>query len=66
MTPLARLLAERIVALGPLTVAEFMVESLLHPDHGYYATPRGYHKRAVNSKNAWSQTTPIAFALPDS
>lgn len=29
--------------------------------HDYYATPRGYHKRAVNSKNAWSQTTPIAF-----
>jgi hypothetical protein len=29
--------------------------------HDYYATPRGYHKRAVNSKNAWSQTTPISF-----
>lgn len=29
--------------------------------HDYYATPRGYHKRAVNSRNAWSQTTPISF-----
>ncbi|TNC74664.1 class I SAM-dependent methyltransferase [Rubellimicrobium roseum] len=38
MTPLARLLAERIAALGPLTVAEFMGECLLHPQHGYYAT----------------------------
>ncbi|RVG72540.1 alpha/beta hydrolase [Sinorhizobium meliloti] len=29
--------------------------------HDYYATLRGYHKRAVNSRNAWSQTTPISF-----
>lgn len=29
--------------------------------HDYYSTPRGYHKRAVNSRNAWSQTTPISF-----
>jgi uncharacterized protein len=29
--------------------------------HDYYATPRGYHPRAVNSGNAWSQTTPLAF-----
>lgn len=27
----------------------------------YYMTPRGYHKRAVNSGNAWTQTTPISF-----
>jgi SAM-dependent MidA family methyltransferase len=38
MTPLARLLAERIAAGGPLTLAEFMSECLLHPRHGYYAT----------------------------
>ncbi|EYD77597.1 Uncharacterized protein Rumeso_00763 [Rubellimicrobium mesophilum DSM 19309] len=38
MTPLARLLAQRIAATGPLTVADYMTESLLHPDHGYYAT----------------------------
>lgn len=29
--------------------------------HDYYMTPRGYHPRAVNSGNAWSQTTPISF-----
>ncbi|WP_049730986.1 alpha/beta hydrolase [Rhizobium ecuadorense] len=29
--------------------------------HDYYSTPRGYHKRAVNSGNAWSQTTPLSF-----
>jgi fermentation-respiration switch protein FrsA (DUF1100 family) len=23
--------------------------------------PRGYHKRAVNSGNAWTQTTPLSF-----
>lgn len=27
----------------------------------YYMTPRGYHKRAVNSGNAWTQTTPLSF-----
>jgi uncharacterized protein len=29
--------------------------------HDYYSTPRGYHKRAVNSGNSWSQTTPLSF-----
>ena len=24
-------------------------------------TPRGYHKRSVNSGNAWTQTTPLSF-----
>jgi fermentation-respiration switch protein FrsA (DUF1100 family) len=24
-------------------------------------TPRGYHKRAVNSGNAWTVTTPMSF-----
>ena len=38
MTALARLLAERIAAMGPMTVADYMAECLLHPDHGYYAT----------------------------
>lgn len=27
----------------------------------YYMTPRGYHARAVNSGNAWTQTTPLSF-----
>jgi len=29
--------------------------------HAYYGTPRGYHPRAVNSLNAWTITTPLAF-----
>jgi len=43
MTPLAQLLAARIAATGPITLAEFMTEALLHPTHGYYtnATPFG-------------------------
>ena len=35
---LAKTLHERIAAQGPLTVAEFMAEALLHPEHGYYTT----------------------------
>ena len=38
MTPLARLLAERIRETGPITVADYMAECLLHPVHGYYST----------------------------
>jgi len=36
--------------------AQFLVDY-----HDYYMTPRGYHKRAVNSGNAWTQTTPLSF-----
>ena len=35
---------------------QFMVDY-----HDYYGTPRGYHPRAVNSGNAWTQTTPMSF-----
>jgi NADH dehydrogenase [ubiquinone] 1 alpha subcomplex assembly factor 7 len=38
MTPLARILAERIRETGPITVADYMAECLLHPVHGYYTT----------------------------
>ena len=38
MTPLARLLAARIAATGPMTVADYMAECLMHPTQGYYAT----------------------------
>ena len=38
MTPLAEILRRRIAATGPITVAEFMAECLLHPEHGYYTT----------------------------
>ena len=38
MTPLADLLIRRIRAVGPISVADYMAECLLHPQHGYYAT----------------------------
>jgi SAM-dependent MidA family methyltransferase len=38
MTPLARLLVERIRDGGPITVADYMADCLLHPVHGYYTT----------------------------
>ncbi|MCE6951818.1 SAM-dependent methyltransferase [Cereibacter sphaeroides] len=38
MTPLATLLARRIEAAGPMTLADYMAECLMHPRHGYYAT----------------------------
>lgn len=38
MTPLAALLIERIREDGPITVADYMAECLLHPQHGYYTT----------------------------
>lgn len=38
MTPLAQLLIERIREAGPITVADYMAECLLHPVHGYYTT----------------------------
>jgi SAM-dependent MidA family methyltransferase len=38
VTPLADLLAARIAQTGPITVADFMAEALMHPAHGYYAT----------------------------
>lgn len=38
MTPLADILIRRISATGPITIADFMAECLLHPEHGYYST----------------------------
>ena len=38
MTPLAELLVERIRAGGPLSVAEYITECLMHPKYGYYST----------------------------
>lgn len=37
-TPLAAILARRIAAAGPVTLADYMAECLLHPEHGYYTT----------------------------
>lgn len=36
-TPLAAILKARIAATGPMSIADYMAECLLHPDHGYYA-----------------------------
>lgn len=38
MNPLGDLLIRRIAALGPISLADYMAECLLHPDFGYYAT----------------------------
>lgn len=38
MTPLARLIATRIAHTGPVTLADYMADCLMHPAHGYYAT----------------------------
>ncbi len=38
MTPLADLLIRQIKTTGPITVADYMRDCLLHPQHGYYST----------------------------
>ena len=38
MTPIEARLIGRIRTTGPMTVADFMTECLLDPDHGYYTT----------------------------
>ena len=38
MTPLAEILHRRIRQTGPISLAEYMADGLLHPEHGYYAT----------------------------
>lgn len=38
MTALADLLQKRIATTGPITVADYMADCLMHPEHGYYAT----------------------------
>ncbi len=36
MTPLGEILIKRIIANGPISIADYMAECLLHPAHGYY------------------------------
>lgn len=38
MTPLAKILIQRITDTGPISLADYMAECLLHPKHGYYST----------------------------
>src|SRR5271165_6556143 len=45
MNPLADLIARRIRAQGPLTVAEYMAEALGHPEYGYYTTRDPFGRR---------------------
>lgn len=43
MSPLARVIAQRIRLQGPIPIAAFMADALGHPEHGYYmkADPLG-------------------------
>ncbi len=43
MSALKDIIAARIAATGPITLADYMAEALLHPEHGYYTskTPFG-------------------------
>jgi SAM-dependent MidA family methyltransferase len=38
MTELTKILLRQIEQSGPITVAEYMTQCLLHPKHGYYST----------------------------
>ena len=38
MTALGDLLVARIARTGPMTLADYMADCLMHPQHGYYAT----------------------------
>lgn len=38
MTPLGDLLIRRIAQTGPITLADYMADCVLHPEHGYYRT----------------------------
>ncbi|UTW60116.1 SAM-dependent methyltransferase [Kordiimonas sp. SCSIO 12603] len=44
MTELKQSLIRRIEATGPITLAEFMAECLMHPQHGYYQKERVFGK----------------------
>ena len=45
MTPLGRIIAQRIAQGGPITLADYMAECLLHPLHGYYTTREPFGAR---------------------
>ncbi len=38
MTPLGKALVDRITASGPISLADYMADCLLDPQHGYYTT----------------------------
>jgi NADH dehydrogenase [ubiquinone] 1 alpha subcomplex assembly factor 7 len=39
-TPLHDILAKRIATSGPITLADYMADCLMHPEHGYYTSER--------------------------
>ncbi|PRY21823.1 SAM-dependent MidA family methyltransferase [Aliiruegeria haliotis] len=45
MTALKQLLIQRIAATGPMTLADFMGECLLHPSFGYYTNETVFGRR---------------------
>ena len=40
MSPLTQILRSRIMAQGPINIADYMAECLMHPEHGYYTTQK--------------------------
>ena len=42
MSALAEILSQRIAQHGPLNLADYMGECLLHPDHGYYTQQEAF------------------------
>ena len=58
---LSRILANRIRSTGPLTVAEFMRESLLHPTLGYYSKKQRFIGKNKDSSDFF--TSPEISAM---
>jgi NADH dehydrogenase [ubiquinone] 1 alpha subcomplex assembly factor 7 len=49
MTALKTRLIQRIARHGPMTLAEYMAECLLHPELGYYTHRDPLGRRAISS-----------------
>lgn len=67
MTPLGRILQERIARDGPITLGDYMAECLTHPDHGYYTTrdplgPAGDFTTAPETSQMFGELVGLALA----
>ena len=49
MTPLDRIIRERIALDGPMRVSDFMQICLLHPEHGYYVKNPAFGVQGISS-----------------